>query len=189
VLQLADDLDEERRNHQAARYSLEQKTAEAEAARRSLQEESERLHEKTQEAEQRSRELAELETRSRAIHQENLELSARIARLVDEQQPEGPVAPEEGGGESTESPAVGEGGEDLQKELEKLKKMVEFKTGQLEAVTERVSSRRRLKEGFHSFLSHFWCFCFAVKLAALLAVPEESSQAAGAVSEWVLLKL
>ena len=162
VLQLADDLAVERRNHEAARRSLEQRTQEAEDARRGLEEESGRLHAKTQEAEQRSHELAQLERRSEAIHRENLELSERIAemnRLAEEQQRSGAAAAAaaaatgegEGEGGSVKPPAGEGGGEEQQKELEKLRQVVEMKTCQLEAVKERVSARRRRKGGIGEF--------------------------------------
>lgn len=145
IRELADDLAVERRDHQAARQSLEAKTHEAENARRSLEEQSASLQEKTREVERHSHRLAELEHASAAVHEENLELSRRIqemGRLADEQQAAA-------GGGPAESPAgEGEGeGEglagDRRKELEKLQQAVDMKTRQLEAVKERVRAPRR----------------------------------------------
>lgn len=102
------------------------------------------LEEKSREVEQHAFRLAEQEQISTAKHQENVQLAERIqemTRLADIQHQQLQQALAEASTADGAEVATANGGGEgpAQKELEKLKQIVEMKTHQLAKVKERVS--------------------------------------------------
>lgn len=147
IEELADDLAVEKRNHEAARRSLEAKTHEAEVARQRLEEQSASLQQRTREVEKQSLTLAEMERASATAHEHNLALTRQIeemTRLADERQAaavEAAAVEAAGDGPAKSPERGGEADGERRKELEKLQQAVEMKTRQLAAVKERVRGR------------------------------------------------
>lgn len=149
VVNLMDDLQMERSNHQNARNSLEAKTHEVEAMRRDLAEKTSHAEQKDLELQEQADRLAALDEESREAHRKNLELTAKIEEVMAAAQESSVARADDGVGAEGDGPEAGGLDEDaaaeraaLLKKLAQAEAATKVQAGKLEVVAARVSEGR-----------------------------------------------